>query len=147
MWREMPDAGFSGACHCRAIGFRYSTSINPEDWSIRACQCQFCRAHDALSTSDPDGKLQFVANEPSRLHRYRFSLQTADFMLCSNCGVYIGAVIESDGHRFGIINVRALSADPDGGRPVAPISYDGEDRAGRIRRRKERWTPVTAVPW
>jgi hypothetical protein len=27
--------------------------------------------------------------------------------------------------------------------PVEPVSYEGEDVAARMARRKERWTPVT----
>lgn len=143
----MTDVSYTGSCHCQAIGFRYLTSIRPADWSIRACQCRFCRAHNALSTSDPGGQLQFLAGDPARLRRYRFSLRTADFLLCSNCGVYIGAVIETDAGRYGIINTHALSARPPQIAAVAPVSYDGEDTGGRISRRQDRWTPVTAVPW
>ena len=52
---------YPGSCYCASIGFRYRTAISPQDWSIRACQCRFCVAHDALSTSDPGGELNFAA--------------------------------------------------------------------------------------
>ena len=46
--------------------------------------------------------------------------------------------------RFGIINTRAL-VNPPPELPVAePISYDGEDTAGRVSRREERWSSVTS---
>ena len=136
-----------GACHCSAIGFEYRSAASPDEWSVRACQCRFCRAHDALSVSDPAGELCFTAADPSKLQRYRFALGTADFLLCRNCGVYIGAAIEIENKHFGIINTHALV---DGGDEIgAPqaMSYDGEDVAGRVGRREERWTPVTAGPW
>ena len=139
----MTESTFTGHCHCGAIGFRYTTAIAPAEWSVRACQCRFCRVHDALSTSDPDGRLTFVFDEPEQLQRYRFALQTADFLLCRRCGVYIGAVIEIDGEAFGIINTHALDDTPDDIAPVGAISYDDEDVAGRVGRRAERWTPVT----
>ena len=138
---------WAGKCHCGAIGFEYSTGAAPPDWSIRACQCAFCRAHDALSASDPAGALSFSAREPDLLQRYRFALRTADFLLCRECGVYIGAVIETGNGRYGIINTHALSDPPGDIADVAPISYDGEDTGGRVGRRETRWTPVTAVPW
>jgi len=138
---------YDGNCHCRAIGFRYTTGISPRAWSIRACQCEFCRAHDALSTSDPDGTLIFVASDPSLLQRYRFSLNTADFLLCRHCGVYIGAIIEAPSGRFGIINTHALTATPDDLAVVAPITYDQENTGDRVGRRETKWTPVAAVPW
>jgi len=143
----MTEHTYTGSCYCNSIGYAYSTAISPEDWSIRACQCAFCRAHDALSTSDPQGKIDFSASDPLRLQRYRFALLTADFLLCRNCGVYIGAVIETDSGRFGIINTHSLAPAPDKIAAVAPISYDSEDTTGRVSRREERWTPVDKVPW
>jgi hypothetical protein len=136
----------TGSCHCGAIGFTYRTSIKPEQWSIRACQCSFCRAHDALSTSDPDGQIAFVAARPELLQKYRFGLKTADFLLCRACGVYVGAVIETPGGAFGIVNVHALQEAPANLAATAPISYDDENVDGRVSRREDRWTPVTAIP-
>lgn len=80
------------------------------------------------------------------MQRYRFALQTADFLLCRCCGVYIGAVIESDRGRYGIINTHALTNAPDTIANTGAISYDDEDTGGRISRREQRWTPVTAAP-
>ncbi len=134
---------YSGSCHCGAIGFTYRTGIKPEQWSIRACQCSFCRAHDALSTSDPAGQIAFLETKPELLQKYRFGLKTADFLLCRKCGVYIGAVIASAGGVFGIVNVHALEETPANLAATATISYDAEDAGGRVSRREERWTPVT----
>ena len=143
----MSGIEYRGGCHCGAIGFRFHTQIAPPDWSIRACQCRFCRLHDALSTSDPGGSLEFVAARPELLQRYRFALRTADFLLCRDCGVYIGAVIETDQGSYGIINTHALAEQPEDIAAVQPISYDGEETPGRVSRREERWTPVPGVPW
>lgn len=137
---------YEGSCHCGAIGFRYDSEIDPQDWSVRACQCSFCRAHDALSTSDPDGDLEFMATDATLLQRYRFGQGTADFLLCRNCGVYIGAAIDSGHGAFGIINIHALKARPQQLASPAPISYDEENTEGRISRRGKRWTPVSRLP-
>ena len=133
---------YSGHCHCGAIGFVYATALPPADWSVRACQCRFCRMHHALSTSDPGGSLAFHADEPGALQRYRFALRTADFLLCRKCGVYIGAVIEVGGNRYGIINTHALDEPPADMADVGAISYDAEDVSSRVDRRAARWTPV-----
>jgi len=140
-------AVWKGGCHCGAIGFEYRSELAPSDWSIRACQCSFCRKHDALSTSEPGADLSFSAADPEQLQRYRFGLKTADFLLCRECGVYIGAVIETERGRFGIINTHALVETPADIADVAPISYDAEDTSGRVSRREERWSAVSAVPW
>lgn len=139
-------ADYSGACHCGAIGYVYSCETTPADWAIRACQCRFCRAHDALSASDPAATIEFVATEPDQLQRYRFGLHTADFLLCHRCGVYIGASIETPNGRFGIINTHALTDPAPATAKPQPISYDGEETEGRVARREERWSPVSAFP-
>lgn len=137
---------YTGSCHCGAIGFTYRTDIRPGRWSIRACQCSFCRAHDAMSTSDPDGELEFTATDSDMLQKYRFGLGTADFLLCRNCGIYVGAAIASDNGRFGIINTHALVEEPPELANPLPISYDSENTEGRVSRRGERWTPVHSLP-
>ena len=61
--------------------------------------------------------------------------------------MYVGAVIETEQGRFGIINTHTLSPPPADMADVGAISYDDEDTDGRISRREHRWTPVLAVPW
>lgn len=89
----------------------------------------------------------FVATDVLNLQRYRFALKTADFLLCRNCGVYVGAVIEVENRMFGIINTHALKRVPHDLAAVAPISYSNEKKDGRVSRREQRWTPVSRVPW
>ena len=137
----MSDTTFSGRCHCGAIGFVYRTALAPQDWSIRACPCGFCRAHGVVSTSDPAGSIELSARKDA-LQRYRFGHRSADFLICRHCGVYVAAVMESGGRRYAVINVRALEAPPPG--LPAPISrsLEGEPPAERTARRLQRWTPV-----
>jgi hypothetical protein len=134
---------YSGNCHCGAIGYEYSTQRTPAQWSVRACQCRFCSSHDALSTSDPLGHIEFSAESLDNLQCYRFGLKTADFLLCRECGVYIGAIIETDSGAWGIINTHTLVDIPSDIATVASIDYDGEDTDSRITRREDRWTPAT----
>ena len=136
-------SSYSGKCHCGSIGFRYTTILPPSQWSVRACQCTFCRAHNALSTSDPDGHIEFTSDDANALQRYRFGLKTADFLLCRECGVYIGAVIETDNGMWGIINTHTLTNIDGDIAAVAPIDYDGEDTGNRVSRREDRWTPAS----
>jgi hypothetical protein len=134
---------YIGGCHCGAIAYRYRSAVPPDQWSIRACQCGFCRAHDALSASDPSGFVEFTAADSKLMNRYRFGLRTADFLLCRECGVYIGAFIETENGQFGIINTHALLQKPETLAATEPMSYDSEDVAGRVARREERWTPAS----
>jgi hypothetical protein len=136
---------FDGGCHCGALGFSFQTALPVAKWSVRACQCRFCRAHAALTTSDPDGRLLFQVRDRELLARYRFSLKTADFLLCKRCGVYVGAQIKTAHGAFGIINTLTMMPVPDG-LPVAALGdYSSESSSERVERREKRWTPLDEV--
>jgi hypothetical protein len=131
-----------GGCHCGALGFEFRTALAPSAWSIRACQCNFCRAHAGVYTSDPAGAVQFTHREPERVSRYRFGHKTADFIFCERCGGYLGAVTDVEGRTLMVINIHSLDPQP-GGMPAAqPMSYEGESSGSRDSRRAVRWTPV-----
>jgi hypothetical protein len=120
-------------CHCGALTVRYRTAAEPSTWSLRACQCSFCRSHGALTTSDPAGSLEFRSADPERVQRYRFGGRTADFLVCRDCGVYVGAHMATDGRRFGILNVLSLRP-PLTGRdgPAFLDSFRGRDKWNSI---------------
>jgi hypothetical protein len=116
-----------------------------ERWQVRACECSFCRRHAVLSTSDPVGRLEFHIAEAGAVHRYRFALRTADFLVCRRCGVYIGAQIDTGHGSFGIINTRALAPVAAPLPAASPVSYQTEDEASRVARRARRWTPLARM--
>jgi len=112
---------------------------------VRACSCRFCRAHGALTTSDPAGRLVFHAREAPALQRYRFGLKSADFLLCGRCGVYLGAQTETAHAAFGIINTHALMPVPEGLPAAVVADYSSETASERLARRAQRWTPLARV--
>ena len=136
---------FGGSCHCGAVDFAFHTGLPAARWSVRACQCRFCRAHGALTTSDPLGRLAFHTHQAELLHRYRFGLKTADFLLCSRCGVYVGAQIETAGGAFGIINTLVMTPIPADLAAATPAEYGSETSSDRVARRERRWTPLEKV--
>jgi hypothetical protein len=133
---------FDGSCHCGAIGFAFSTALPVVQWSVRACQCRFCRAHGAVTTSDPSGRLAFRVHQRDSVQRYRFGLKTADFLVCGRCGVYVGAQIETVRGAFGIINTLALTPHPTELPAALAADYDAEGPSERLGRREQRWTPL-----
>ena len=136
-----PARAFAGACHCGAIEFVFHSSQGPRLWTIRACQCRFCRRHGARTTADASGYVTFRLNDESRLQRYRFGLQSAEFLICRRCGVYIAAVLTSPRGRFATININAIREPLDVAEAI-PVSYEGETLEVRQQRREQRWTPV-----
>jgi hypothetical protein len=116
------------------------TPSPPEGLQLRACGCSFCRMHGGRTVSDPKGMLTIVC--AGSLHRYQFATRKADFLLCSNCGVYIGATMEADGKCYGVLNVNVLDDQSPFAREPQSVTYDGEDIQKRIDRRIARWTPA-----
>jgi len=133
---------YEGACHCGAIEFSYETRLSPRSWSVRACQCGFCRAHGALTTSDPAGTVRFRYVYPDRLRRYRFGLRTADYLVCRECGTWIGAVMMTGAGAVALVNVNALRERPRGLATAKVTNYRDESLEQRRARRRANWTPV-----
>jgi len=132
----------AGGCHCGNLRYALETKLALTALPLRACQCSFCRHHGALSTSDPQGTVSFEIRDPAQLTRYRFGLKTADFLICSRCGIYVGATIEDSGKRWAILNANALDDVAKLTQELTKHDYEGEDVAQRMMRRKSRWTPV-----
>ena len=75
-----------GGCHCGAIGVELTLPRPPEEELVGACQCSFCRKHNARTVSDPKAVARLVVNEPAQLNRYRFGLNASEVVLCRRCG-------------------------------------------------------------
>ncbi|HEX5046397.1 MAG TPA: hypothetical protein VFX89_04690 [Gammaproteobacteria bacterium] len=142
----MKPQSHEGNCHCQSIGFVFRTAVAPEQWPIRSCSCTFCRTRGVLSTSDPAGSLRFVERVPRTLHAYRFGQKTADFLICRNCGTYVGASMQSGNRAFGIVNARVLLSLAARFAEPQPMNYGGESSADRLARRESRWTPLELEP-
>jgi len=132
----------SGGCHCGTVTFRLVASRPPEDLPVRACSCRFCRQHAALSTSDPAGHVTFATADAASLGRYRFGLRTADFLICRDCGVYLGALMPDGDAAYAILNVNACDEPERFVQSPLTMDYGGEDEAGRLARRRAKWTPA-----
>lgn len=136
---------FEGGCHCDNLSYVFEASVPLEALGLRADQCSFCRAHAARNTSDPNGTIRIAVREGAKLSRYRFGLRTADFLLCRECGVYIGALMEYGGRMWFTVNVNSFRHRLSDDIAAVPHDFDGEGVAGRIARRKEKWTPVSEL--
>ena len=136
---------FEGSCHCASIRVRLDLTTSAGETPVRACSCDFCRQHGARTVSDPAGALEIFIVDPDAVHRYRFALMTADYMICRRCGAYVAAIIATTRGLRSTLNVNLLDRreafDPH---PPA-VDYSGETREQRISRRGEHWTPTTVV--
>lgn len=89
--------------------------------------------------SDPDGSA--VLRLGGDVIRYQFGTRATDFLLCSACGIYLGATASIDGRLYATLNLNAFD-DPHLDLQGAPISYEGEQAGSRADRRRARWTPA-----
>ena len=135
---------YQGRCHCGAIGFELRSARAPDQWAVRACQCSFCRAHGARTTSDTEASVRFIIPDEFRLNRYYFVSKSTDFYVRRNCGAYVASVIDSPRGRFATLNVNVIFPVVDVP-AAAQVTYDGETPAQKRARREQQWTPVTDI--
>jgi hypothetical protein len=136
-----------GQCHCGAILVELTTDRRPSDQVLGACQCTFCRKHNARTCSDPEAHVTLTAVNPQQVQHYSFGLKTSDQIICRRCGVYVAMTLTDGGQVWSVINVDTLDGRALFTRTPEPRDYGAEDRDGRIARRKARWSPTTLVGW
>ncbi len=134
---------YTGRCHCGAIGFTLTTSREPSQWVVRSCQCGFCSSHGARTTSDASASVRFDIADASRLLHYRFASRSLEFLVCSGCGGYLGAVHRSDRGAWATLNVNVMRPQPvvPAAQPFVPD--DATPAADKRAVRESRWTPVS----
>jgi hypothetical protein len=131
-----------GGCHCGNLRLRLRLTRSPADNATRSCACSFCRAHATRTLSDAQGQVEIWSRDWSEVRRYRFASGTADYLLCKTCGVYIGAVCETDLGLRAVINANCL-ADRAAFPPASSFpNHDDEATEARIARRAANWTPA-----
>jgi hypothetical protein len=138
---------FKGQCHCGAILVELTTGRQPSDQVLGACQCTFCRKHNARTFSDPEAHVKLIAANPQQVQVYSFGLKTSYQIICRQCGVYVAMIMTDGGQVWSVINVDTLDDRALFTRVPEPRDYSAEDREERIARRKARWCPTTLVGW
>lgn len=133
-----------GECHCGNLSFEFKTNDSPEKLVVRSCQCRFCKAHGAATARDPDGLASIAVRVPEMVALYRFATKTTDFILCSKCGVYIGAAVIVEGRAYATLNMNASNL---GAMEVTPIVHDEESSRVRVERRVKTFTPLVNYPF
>ena len=128
-----------GSCHCRNIWFALTWEPDPEVIPARACDCSFCVKHGGLWTSNPRGALRIRIGDPGRVSRYRFGTATAEFHVCTQCGIAPVVTSEIDGRLYAVVSVRAFDNVDRARIREAPISFEDEKTGDRLARRQRNW--------
>ena len=128
-----------GKCHCGNISFSLTWEPDPVLIPARACTCSFCVKHGGVWTSNPSGALRVSIGDRAMTTRYAFGTRTADFHVCSVCGVVPVVTSEIDGRIYAVVSVIAFEGIDAAMLQRTPASFDGEGEDSRLARRKRNW--------
>lgn len=129
----------NGRCHCGNISFKLTWEPEPKEIPARACDCSFCTKHGGVWTSCSSGSLTVTVENPTLVSRYSFGTKTAQFHICSRCGVVPVVTSEIDGHTYAVVSVKAFEGVDPSLLKTASASFDAEDEQARLARRKRNW--------
>jgi hypothetical protein len=129
----------SGSCHCRNIRFELDWLPEPTEIPARACGCSFCVKHGGVWTSCPTGHLRVRVSRPQRASRYLFGTKTAEFHVCSDCGIVPVVTCTIDGRVYAVVSVNAFDDVEASRLKRTPASFDGESEGDRLARRQRNW--------
>ena len=112
---------------------------------MRACGCSFCTKHGGTYTSHRDAELAAVVHDAALVSRYKFCTETAEFYICSRCGVvpFVTSMIEDT--LYAVVNVNSFEGIDPACFSRAVTGYDGETTESRLDRRTRNWIPLVAV--
>ena len=135
---------YKSFCHCRAIRVELMTTTDPSRVDIRLCQYSFCRAHVAISASDPDDKIKSLEVLKNSIGRYKFGTKSCDFIICRHCSVYLGAIM-LDNHKTGYATtqIKHFEYFQLFTKKLRQAHYEKEGIEVRLERRPNTWTPLS----
>ncbi len=122
-----------GGCYCGNIRLQVELTHQPDHYHPRACDCDFCRKHGAAYLSDPLGSLGIRIADSRHSTAYRQGNELAEMLLCTRCGVLVGALYRSGGRIYGTVNANALEGPPQFGaeQPVSPKELAADEKIAR----------------
>jgi len=133
-----------GSCHCGNVEFALFTEKSVDSLVPRRCSCSMCRRHGASYVSDPSARLTLRYQDRSLLSAYRFGHGTAQWMICSRCGVLTAVLCEIDGRLRAVVRVQSMLEHSFLG-PEVSTDFESESVAERLERRARTWTGTVKV--
>jgi len=128
----------TGSCHCANISFALAWEPEPSEIPARACTCSFSK-HGGVWTSCPTGSLKVTVKDQSLVSKYDFGTKTAQFHICSKCGVVPVVTSRIDGRLYAVVSVNAFEGVEPSLLRRASATFEGESEDARLKRRKKNW--------
>lgn len=123
----------NGGCYCGNILVQLELANEAGHYNPRACDCGFCRKHGAAYLSDPQGSVRLRIQDPSHSTRFRQGSELAEMLLCTRCGVLVGALYRDEQSLYATLNVKVLEGAAGFGaeQAVSPRRLSGQDKVAR----------------
>ncbi len=134
-----------GKCHCGNITYVLHWPGAGTEIPVRACGCSFCTKHGGAYTSHRDAELAAVVHDRALVSHYQFGTETAEFYLCSRCGVVPFVTGTIAGHLYAVVNVNTFEGIDPACFSRAAADFDGETTQSRLDRRKRYWIPSVTI--
>jgi hypothetical protein len=128
-----------GKCHCGNISFSLKWEPSPTEIQARACTCSFCTKHGGVWTSYARGALEVTIKDPSLVSTYAHGTRTAEFQVCSRCGIVPVVTSRIDDHLYAVVSVNAFEGVDPALLRRGSHDFDGEGKDDRLARRKRNW--------
>lgn len=128
-----------GACHCGNISFAVNWPGSGAEIPVRACGCTFCRKHGGVWTSHRNADLDAKYIDESAISRYKFGTETAEFYVCSGCGVVPFVISEIENRMYAVVNVNTFENIDSSSLVRSSADFEGESTDGRLKRRQQNW--------
>ncbi len=129
----------NGRCHCGNISFKLSWEPEPQEIPARACDCSFCTKHGGVWTSCNTGSLKVTVADRSCVSTYSFGTRTAQFHICSKCGIVPVVTSQIEGRTYAVVSVNAFEGLALSLVKRAAASFEAEDQKARLARRQRNW--------
>lgn len=84
-------------------------------------------------------RLTVAVREPSLVSKYSFGTSTAQFHVCSCCGIVPVVTSEIENRVYAVVSVNAFNNVPQSLLHHTPANFDAEDTESRLARRKRGW--------
>jgi hypothetical protein len=133
-----------GSCHCGELSLSFTTAKSASDFQPRACDCSFCVKHGAAYISDPNGSLSIVHRHAGAIREYRQGSDTARFLSCKDCGVFLAVVFDHASGTYGAVNTRCLDGAVGFGETLC-ASPQQLSREEKISRWLALWVPQVVI--
>lgn len=136
----MANYTLTGGCRCGKVALEVNLALEPKRYNPRACDCNFCRKHEATYISDPNGSVVVRTEAMSNLKFAQQGNKLAEFIFCADCEQLLGV----RWHQHGSVNARVLFDKASFGKEisVSPKHLSAEQKVSRW---EELWFPEFVV--